>query len=605
MKVTIFKNVYEKKDPHHVTLKTALRRIQEGTSKSSISDVRNGDKESKLKLPVVCFSGEFSSRSDEALFEHSGYIILDFDHVDVAATKQHLGTDDHIYACWTSPSGDGIKALVKITNPERHRDHFRALVTYFDKQYGIQVDESGINESRACFESYDPDIIIKDQSKPFGAFTSELAQQQVPVNERGEYTDYMKLNLAARMIRLADDGEKHSALIRAAKLCGGYIAAGRMEDEEVVRVLFREIVKRDIDSEAQAMKTIRDGIEMGRVVPIRDLINEEKKVQREMLINDGDMSFVSSDDEDFRWIDDYANGKIQLGLETGDPQFDEYFRYKKEFLIINGHSNVGKTTTALYMIVNAAVRHNWKWVIYSSENTTASVKMNLMQFATDKKISSMNYLERKNAYKWVQDHFTIISNNQVYSYSDLMVFMEKVMRQQQIDAVFIDPYNSLRLDLKNSGVNSHEYHYEAASELLTFSKTNNVAVWLNMHAVTEAQRRKGDDGLPIAPYAEDTEGGGKFVNRADCFLTIHRKVQSQDPAIRAMSEVHVRKVREVETGGRPTPLDSPYRIIMNSGHTGFTNAVGVNKMFQPIDLQPEPKRLFKDNINIDFLKNTV
>ena len=605
MKVTLFKNVYEKKDPHHVTLKTALRRIQEGNSKSSISDVRNGDKESKLKLPVVCFSGEFSSRSDDALFEHSGYVILDFDHVDVEATKQHPGTDDHIYACWTSPSGDGIKALVKITNPERHRDHFRALVTYFDKQYGIQVDESGINESRACFESYDPDIIIKDQSKPFGAFTSELAQQQVPVNERGEYTDYMKLNLAARMIRLADDGEKHSALIRAAKLCGGYIAAGRMEDEEVVRVLFREIVKRDIDSEAQAMKTIRDGIEMGRVVPIRDLINEEKKVQREMLINDGDMSFVSSDDEDFRWIDDYANGKIQLGLETGDPQFDEYFRYKKEFLIINGHSNVGKTTTALYMIVNSAVRHNWKWVIYSSENTTASVKMNLMQFATDKKISSMNYLERKNAYKWVQDHFTIISNNQVYSYSDLMVFMEKVMRQQQIDAVFIDPYNSLRLDLKNSGVNSHEYHYEAASELLTFSKTNNVAVWLNMHAVTEAQRRKGDDGLPIAPYAEDTEGGGKFVNRADCFLTIHRKVQSQDPAIRAMSEVHVRKVREVETGGRPTPLDSPYRIIMNSGHTGFTNAVGVNKMFQPIDLQPEPKRLFKDNINIDFLKNTV
>ena len=588
-----------------MTLKTALRRIQEGKSSSSISDVRQGNKEAKLKLPVVCFSGEFSSRSDEALFEHSGYIILDFDHVDVEATKKHLGTDDHVYACWVSPSGDGIKALVKITNPERHRDHFRALVTYFDKQYGLQVDESGINESRACFESYDPDIIIKDESKAFGAFTSELAQQQVPTNERGEYTDYMKLNLAARMIRLADDGEKHSALIRAAKLCGGYVAAGRMEDEEVVRVLFREISKRDIDSESQAMKTIRDGIEMGRVVPIRDLINEEKKAQRELLINDGDMSFVSSDDEDFRWIDDYANGRIQLGLETGDPQFDEYFRYKKEFLIINGHSNVGKTTTALYMIVNSAIRHDWKWVIYSSENTTASVKMNLMQFATDKKISSMNYLERKNAYKWVQDHFTIISNNQVYSYSDLLVFMEKVMRQQHIDAVFIDPYNSLRLDLKNSGVSSHEYHYEAASEFLTFSKTNDIAVWLNMHAVTEAQRRKGDDGLPVAPYAEDTEGGGKFVNRADCFLTIHRKVQAEDPSVRALSEIHVRKVREVETGGRPTPLDMPYRVIMNSGHTGFTNAVGVNKMFQPIDLQPEPQRLFKDNINVDFLKNTV
>ena len=94
MKVTLFKNVYDKKTPHHVTLKTALRRIQEGKSSSSISDVRQGNKEAKLKLPVVCFSGEFSSRSDEALFEHSGYIILDFDHVDVEATKKHLGTDD-------------------------------------------------------------------------------------------------------------------------------------------------------------------------------------------------------------------------------------------------------------------------------------------------------------------------------------------------------------------------------------------------------------------------------------------------------------------------------------------------------------------------------
>ena len=66
-----------------------------------------------------------------------------------------------------------------------------------------------------------------------------------------------------------------------------------------------------------------------------------------MLFNDGDMSFISSDDEDFRWIDDYSQGKIEVGLDTGDPKLDEYFRYKKEFVIINGHSNVGKTTTML------------------------------------------------------------------------------------------------------------------------------------------------------------------------------------------------------------------------------------------------------------------
>ena len=585
MKVTIFKDVKSTKAPHHIQLATALSRIQRGKSKDLIHEIREGKKEKKLELPVVCFSGEFSSRADEALFEHSGYIVLDFDHVDVEATKTALATDDYIYACWVSPSGDGIKALVRITNPERHRDHFRALTAYLSRQHGLEVDETGINESRACFESYDPDIIIKDDYKRFGHFTTEHAEAQVPTNDAYSYTDYMKLNLAARMIRNAKDGEKWATLNKAAILCGGYISAGRMEEEEVLRVLFREIEKRDIDSDDHAKQTIISGIEKGKALPIKDIIDSEKSVQRELLINDGDMSFISSDDEDFRWIDDYSQGNIEIGLDTGDPTLDEYFRYKKEFVIINGHSNVGKTTMALYLIANATIRHGWKWLIYSSENRTASVKMHLMQFAADRKVENMTYAQRKQAYKWVQEHFTLINNNGIYSYSDIILFMEKVMRQQTLDAVFVDPYNSLRLDMSGSSIGVHDYHYEAASQFLTFSKANEVAVWLNMHAFTEAQRRKGDDGLPVAPYAEDTEGGGKFVNRSDCFLTLHRKVQSPDHTIRKMSELHVRKVREVETGGYPTPLEDPYRMVMNTSHTGFLSWLGKKPLFENIDFQ--------------------
>ena len=590
MKVTIFKDVKLIKEANHIQLETALSRIQNGRSKDLILEVRKGNKEKKLKLPVVCFSGEFSSRTDEGLFEHSGFIILDFDHVDVKATKTALATDDYIHSCWMSPSGDGVKALVKITHPERHRDHFRALIAYFNRQHGLEVDESGINESRACFESYDPDLIVKDNYLKFGAFTSEHAEAQVPSNKAYSYTDYMKLNLAARMIRNAKDGEKWVTLNRAAILCGGYISAGRMEEDEVLRILFREIEKRDIDSDDHAKQTIIAGVEKGKALPIKEIIEDEKTAQREMLINDGDMSFISSDDEDFRWIDDYSQGKVAIGLDTGDAVLDKYFRYKKEFVIMNGHSNVGKTTTALYLIANSVVRHKWKWVIYSSENRTASVKMHLMQFASDRKVQDMNYAQRKAAYKWVQEHFTIINNNQVYSYSDIILFMEKVMRQQHVDAIFIDPYNSLRLDMRNSSIGVHDYHYEAASQFLTFSKANDVAVWLNMHAFTEAQRRKGPDGLPVAPYAEDTEGGGKFVNRCDCFLTIHRKVQSPDHNIRKMSELHVRKVREVETGGQPTSVDDPYQILMNLSHTGFISWLDKKPLFKSIDLQVDKQK---------------
>ena len=601
MKVTFFKTVYDKQSPHHVSMIAALNRIKDGKSKDIIDNIRDGDKESKKKLPVVCFSGEFTERNDEALFEHSGFIVLDFDHIDVSSSKQVLATDSYVYSTWISPSGDGLKALVKITNPERHRDHFRALCTYFSKQYDLEVDESGINESRACFESYDADIIINPDSKKFGAFATERAEQ-VQEARKGEFTDYMKLNLAARMIRQADDGDKHNMLLKAARLAGGYIAAGRIEEEEAVRVLFREICKRDVESEEAARSTIRQAIEVGKKDPIKEVIDNEQDAKRELLINDGDMSFISSDDEDFRWIDDYANGKIPVGLETGDKNLDEYFRYKREFVIINGHSNVGKTTMALYMMVNSAVRHGWKWVVYSSENRTASLKMTLMQFAVNRRIGDLSYAQRKEAYKWVNDHFTVISNNQVYSYSDIIVFLEKIIRQEDYDAVFVDPYNSLKLDLSGNA-SPHDYHYEAASHFLTFSTTNNVAVWLNMHAVTEAQRRKGDDGLPVAPFAEDTEGGGKFVNRADCFLTIHRKVQAPDHNVKKTTELHVRKVRETETGGQPTPIDDPITFTMNTSHTAFRVSNTGKELFQTIDKEFNNYKQFNLSANTRFLEN--
>ena len=126
------------------------------------------------------------------------------------------------------------------------------------------------------------------------------------------------------MLRKADDGEKHSVLLRASILCGGYISAGRMEEDEAIRILERELSRREIDSPEVARNTIRDGIERGKGLPIGELIKGESRIKLEMQINDGDMSFVSSDDEDFRWIQDFIAGKIPLGLDTGDEALDVY-----------------------------------------------------------------------------------------------------------------------------------------------------------------------------------------------------------------------------------------------------------------------------------------
>ncbi len=45
------------------------------------------------------------------------------------------------------------------------------------------------------------------------------------------------------------------------------------------------------------------------------------------------------------------------------------------------------------MLVASAMNHDWTWVIYSSENKTAAVKMKLMQFALNKQIGRTTYQE--------------------------------------------------------------------------------------------------------------------------------------------------------------------------------------------------------------------
>lgn len=580
--VTIFKDIYSKDEPFYKSVEYCLNRIKNGGSKEAILKLRNGEKQHKKTLPVVLWSGTFSTRKDDAIINHSSFIVLDFDHIDVSQSKALLATDNFVFSCWVSPSGNGLKALVKVSDSSAHRDHFRALERYFDKEYGLEVDPSGVNESRACYESYDENIAINESASVFTSRITEDAVDSVQtvVRRHTDYTDYAKLNIAARMVNQAPDGARHETLLRAAKFCGGYISVSRMEEEEVKRVLFQEFARRDYDTDYNPKVTIIDGINYGKTVPITETLSEEKSIERDLAIYDGDMSFVSSDDDDYDWIEKLARGEIQVGLSTGNEILDEYFRFKKEFVMINGHSNVGKTTSALYMIVASAVKHDWKWIIYSSENNTASIKAKLMQFMVDRKLNEMTESERKKAFALVKKNFIIISNNDVYSYTDLILYAQKIMVNQRVDGFFIDPYNSLKI--KTSGnISTHEYHYEATSELLTFSKANDIAIWVNAHAVTEAQRMKGEDGLPIAPFAEQTEGGGKFVNRCDSFLTYHRKIQHPDHDERRTTELHVRKVRETETGGQPTPYDEPFKMVMNSSMTGFHCLQGSRRLFTP------------------------
>ena len=84
--------------------------------------------------------------------------------------------------------------------------------------------------------------------------------------------------------------------------------------------------------------------------------------------------------------------------------------------------------------------------------------------------------------------------------------------------------------------------------------------------------------MPVPPSASDAEGGGKWVNRADDFIVIHRYVQS--PSDWMITEVHVKKVKETETGGRPTFLTDPVRFRLEAGTKFLNNNVNALELKQ-------------------------
>jgi hypothetical protein len=143
------------------------------------------------------------------------------------------------------------------------------------------------------------------------------------------------------------------------------------------------------------------------------------------------------------------------------------------------------------------------------------------------------------------------------------------MKKKKFHAGLIDPYNSLKIDLSGfSKLSTHEFHYEALSDLKLFGKKNNFGLWINHHAVTAALRAKdGEKKYPVAPQKADTEGGGKVSNKADEFLTIHRLTQHPDDWM--ITEIHVRKIKDTDTGGRVTGIDTPVKLEMYKGGCAF------------------------------------
>ena len=139
----------------------------------------------KRNLPGYCFAGVFSNRSERGFEKHSGAAILDFDKIpkeQYTLLFLELCKLPFILAAWRSPSGNGIKALIKIpaSTPADHSLRLKTFALYFESKY-LDLDA---DICRFCFSSYDPTPYVNELAEEFTLMFSEQ-----DLNKKAQYNN--------------------------------------------------------------------------------------------------------------------------------------------------------------------------------------------------------------------------------------------------------------------------------------------------------------------------------------------------------------------------------------------------------------------------------
>ena len=201
--VTLFAHVRDVENPFYKEINEVLLSFKNGSNKEKIEFIRSiEDKDKrnkeKAKLKSICFSGEFSYRSAKNIINHSGFACLDFDDVDdPVCLRDSLQDNDYIYSAFISPSGNGVKALVKVPKEiHNYKKYYEAICETFD----TKLDEKTKDISRVCYESYDPDLFINENSKEWVLMK--------------EYTEITRTNKYPKHFQIVDTSKKVDVIIK-------------------------------------------------------------------------------------------------------------------------------------------------------------------------------------------------------------------------------------------------------------------------------------------------------------------------------------------------------------------------------------------------------
>lgn len=237
--------------------------------------------ELKQNLPVIAVSVIFEQgkpKTKENIKKFTGFIQIDFDHVpNLSEKKEALKKDPYTLVLFTSPSGDGLKLIVRIDVCKPFENLFYGLADYYKTKYNLELDQQTKNPNRLMFLSYDPEIYVNERAKVFDT-VKELSPEKAPETGKKEWflassqaNSKLKekiLDKAEFEILNAPDGQRHETVLKMSRLLGGYVASGVLELNEAKSTLLNAVSIMYTNNRADKFRALEDGFKDGLASPV-------------------------------------------------------------------------------------------------------------------------------------------------------------------------------------------------------------------------------------------------------------------------------------------------------------------------------------------------
>jgi len=610
-KISIYKDIFDKTSTYTITVENALKRIKNGHSKTRIIDIRNEpneERQSNLKdhLPSVTFSGIFSSRFDENIVTHSGLICLDFDHIDIPSYLEKMRNWEYCYAAWISPRNNGIKVLVKISDGKKHREHFEALRKVYP-----EIDLKCKNESRVCYESYDPNLFIHEESK---TFTECIKFEVISTTDTGSFSasDHYEVykKLLSWLERKGNIFSKGNRNYFVFVLAGAMCRFGVYEDD-TIRLLQTEYSTDKDFSIREIEKSVRSAYKKNKqsagTVEFKNEQLSSKETKYEIDPKIFDEGYTPDDviygtDVYSDALDVYENG-YRKAETTFIPQLDVHFKWKKgELTVLSGIGNYGKSHYINQLQLIKALKTDTKWAVFSPESAPASEYYFDLTEALIGCPCDGGYYKKppkavfEKAYKFVSEHFFFIYSEKLAPSPEFikMKFMELIIKEK-CEGVIIDPFNQLANDYTKQG-RDDKYLETFLGDCLKFARQNNIYFVIVAHP--HKMQKEGQKDYPC-PDVYDLAGGAMWNHKCDNILVYHRPMAQSDPES-PLCQHHSKKIRKEKMIGKKGFFDFELKRLRRRFYFNGFNPLDGNEYevaAPPEQMKITPNRLADDDYN--------